>query len=251
MSRFFILFFLFFISSGCVTIYNPATEKREIYFIDENMEILIGKNFASQILKEKKVCLDKELNLYVKNIGKKIASVSHRDYLKYHFYILEDKEINAFALPGGFVFVNKGLVDIANKDELAFCLGHEIAHICARHPVKRLQASLGIELLLSIALRNPKYADLRRGLDIIYKIIALGYSRQDEFLADSLGVYYSYKAGFNPYGAITLLKKLKKKEKVKPLVFLSSHPPLEARIENIEKRIERLKKEKIALLEVN
>ncbi len=240
---------LFFIFSGCVTIYNPATGKKEIYFIDENTEILIGKNLASQILREKKVCQDKELILYVNDIGQKVARASQRNYLKYHFYILEDKEINAFALPGGFVFVNKGLVDIANKDELAFCLGHEIAHICARHPVKRFQASLGVEFLLSIALRKPKYADLRRGLSIIYRIIALGYSRQDEFLADSLGLYYAYKAGFNPYGALTLLEKLKKQEKTHPIVFLSSHPPLEERIKKIKKRIKVITERKLVTLE--
>lgn len=248
MSRIFFLF-LFFIFSGCVTIYNPATGKKEIYFIDENTEILIGKNLASQILKEKKACQDKELILYVNDIGQKVARASQRNYLKYYFYILEDKEINAFALPGGFVFINKGLVDIANKDEIAFALGHEIAHICARHPVKRLQVSLGIELLLSIALRKPKYADLRKGLSIIYKIIALGYSRQDEFLADSLGLYYAYKAGFNPYGAVTLLEKLKKQEKTQPIVFLSSHPPLEERIKKVKEKIEELTEREIADLD--
>ena len=240
---------LFFIFSGCVTIYNPATGKKEIYFIDENTEILIGKNLASQILREKKVCQDKELILYVNDIGQKVARASQRNYLKYHFYILEDKEINAFALPGGFVFVNKGLVDIANKDELAFCLGHEIAHICARHPVKRFQASLGVEFLLSIALRKPKYADLRKGLSIIYKIIALGYSRQDEFLADSLGLYYAYKAGFNPYGAVTLLEKLKRQEKIYPIIFLNSHPPFEERIKRIKERIKVIIEKKLVTSE--
>jgi len=248
MCRFF-FFFPLFILSACVTVYNPATGKREIYFIDENTEILIGKNLASQILKEKKMCQDKELILYVNDIGQKVAHASQRNYLKYHFYILEDKEINAFALPGGFIFVNKGLVDIANKDEIAFCLGHEVAHICARHPVKRLQVSLGVELLLNIALRKPKYTDLRKGLSIIYKIIALGYSRQDEFLADSLGVYYAYKAGFNPYGALTLLEKLKKQEKTSPIVFLSSHPPLEERIKKVKERIKTITERKLTILE--
>ena len=248
MGRIFFLF-LFFIFSGCVTIYNPATGKKEIYFIDENTEILIGKNLAFQILREKKACQDKELILYVNDIGQKVARASQRNYLKYHFYILEDKEINAFALPGGFVFVNKGLVDIANKDEIAFALGHEIAHICARHPVKRLQASLGVEFLLSIALRKPKYADLRKGLSIIYKIIALGYSRQDEFLADSLGLYYAYKAGFNPYGAVTLLEKLKRQEKIYPIIFLNSHPPFEERIKRIKERIKVIIEKKLVTSE--
>ncbi len=229
--------------SGCITIYNPATQRREIYFIDDNSEILIGKNLATQILKqEKKVVRDKTLLLWVRNIGEKIAKVCDRNYLQYNFYILDKKEMNAFALPGGYVFVNRGLVEKTNKDELAFCLGHEIGHICARHPVKRLQVSLGWNLLLTLALKGTKYADIKRGIDVIYNIIALGYSREDEFLADSLGVKYAYKAGFNPYGAISLLEKLRREGgEDNSLVFLRSHPPINRRIENVKEKIKEIK----------
>ncbi len=225
---------------GCVTIYNPATQRREFYFIDENTEILLGKNLAFQILSSKRSVKDKNLNRYLQKIGERITKVCDRNSLQYHFYILDEEEINAFALPGGYVFINRGLIDEVGRDELAFCIGHEVAHICARHGLKRLQASLGVQLILSLALRTPEYIDIKKGLKVIYNIVSLGYSRQDEFLADSLGVKYAYKAGFNPQGAITLLEKLEKKGGIHPFVFLSSHPPPQARIERIKEEIKRL-----------
>jgi predicted Zn-dependent protease len=227
---------LFLIS--CITIYNPATQKKEIYFITDKMEIMIGKNIANDILRKNKIIKDEKLTSYVNNVGKKIASVSDRNYLDYKFYILDNKEINAFALPGGFVFVNKGLMEKVDKEELAFVLGHEIGHICARHSIKRLQASLGISIILSLALKKPDYELIRRAIDIVYEVISLGYSRKDELLADSLGVKYMIKAGFNPQKAISLLKKLQKKENNKfALYFLRSHPPIEERIKNIQNQI--------------
>jgi predicted Zn-dependent protease len=234
------LFILMMFSIGCVTIYNPATQRKEIYFIDDSAEILIGKNLTSQILRENKVIKDENLIAYLRGIGGRVARVSDREYLKYNFFILEGKELNAFSLPGGYIFVNKGLIDRANKDELAFVLAHEIAHVCARHAVKKLQVSLGMSLILNLALRNPKYIDIKRGIDVVYDLITLGYSRSDELLADSLGVTYSYKAGFDPNGAITLLDKLRREGKGYIFVFLSSHPPPNDRIKNVKNKIEEL-----------
>jgi len=227
--------------AGCVTVYNPATGKKEIYFITDNMEIMIGKNIATDILTKNKAVKDEELISYINELGRRIALVSDRNYLKYEFYILDNKEINAFALPGGFVFVNKGLIKKVDKEELAFVLGHEIGHICARHSIKRLQASLGISIILSLALKNPDYELTRRAINIIYEVISLGYSRKDELLADSLGVKYMKKAGFNPQKAISLLEKLKKEEKNDfTLIFLRSHPPIKERIKNIQKSVNSL-----------
>ncbi len=235
------LFCCFILSiCGCITIYNPATCRNEFYFIDENTEIAIGRNLANQILREEKIVRDKKVISYVEEIGKKVARVSHRSNLNYHFYVVDDEEINAFALPGGYVFVNKGLIDKTNRDELAFCIGHEIGHICARHSLKKLQASLGFSLVLSLALGKPEYVDIRKALDIVYKLISLGYSRQDELLADRLGILYAYRAGFNPYAALTLFEKLKKEGETNTFVFLSSHPPVSVRIDNAKKVIKKL-----------
>lgn len=237
-----IVYFGLITMAGCVTIYNPATQREEMYFIDDNTEVALGKNIANDILKETKVIDDKKTTLELQELGIKVSQVSDRTYLKYKFYALADKEMNAFALPGGYVFVNSGLISRASKDELAFVVGHEIGHICARHSVKKLQASLGLSLLMSVALNKPDYQVIRRAVNIVYNLVALGYSRQDEFLADSLGVKYAYLAGYDPQGAISMLDKLEKEAKTdNSLIFFSSHPSHKDRIKNIQITIDKLK----------
>jgi predicted Zn-dependent protease len=227
---------------SCTAIYNPATQKKEYYFIDEEMEFMIGKNMAESVQKQNKLIKDKAIQERLNQIGQKIAFVSDRNQLKYTFYIVDSDEINAFALPAGYIFVNRGLIEKTSPDELAFVLGHEIGHVSARHSVKRLQSTLGINLLLSIALRNPNYADIQQAVSVVYEIVSLGYSRQDEYLADYLGVKYSSKAGYDPKAAFSLFEKMAKdKKENQRLVFLMSHPPLEKRIEKIK---ETLNKEK-------
>lgn len=233
-----LLLVLFFV--GCATVYNPATQKTEYYFIDDNTEVLMGKNIAQDITKENKVLDDPTQLRYIKELGDHIAQVSDRNYLTYHFSILDEGGINAFSLPGGYIFVNKGLLDHANKDEVAFVLAHEIAHVAARHSVKRLQASLGINLLLGLALKDVESDTINRAVSIVYNVVSLGYSRGDELLADSLAVKYMHRAGYNPRAAVTLMEKLKEGHNDYTLVFLSSHPPPDERIKNIQEKIRAL-----------
>jgi predicted Zn-dependent protease len=228
--------------SACVTLYNPATQRQESYFINEKQEIDIGKNITDDILKQKKIITDKSLNDFVSKIGNKIAKAGDRPEIKYNFYILDEKEVNAFALPGGYIFVNKGLIDKMNEDELAFVLGHELGHVAARHSLKRLQSALGINLLLSVALGGSDYGAARQAAQIIYSIGESGYSRQDELLADSLGTKYIYRAGYNPYAGISAMQKLKSEGSEGNVPsFLRSHPVATERIKNIEKKIAELK----------
>jgi len=237
----FILFALILLW-GCTAIYNPATQKREYYFIDEDSEVMMGNNMASDIQRKNKIFSDKILQSYLNRIGQSIVLASDRSDLEYHFYILDDDQINAFALPGGHIFVNKGLIDKTNDHELAFVLGHEIGHVSARHSVKRLQSALGVNLLLGIALRDPDHLVLKQAVGVVYDVVALGYSRQDEFLADSLGVKYSLKAGYDPKAAFSLFKKMEGEGKTNnQLVFLMSHPPIKKRVEKIKTTLDELK----------
>lgn len=234
--------FLLLLCMGCVTIYNSATGKKEVYFISEKTEIMIGRSMAQNILQSNKIITEKKLLIKLDDIGQRIGQLSDRPKLKYYFHVVDDESLNAFALPGGYVFVNKGLIDKVNDDELAFVLGHEIGHISARHSLKRLQASLGVSLLLNIALRNPDYVSINRAIGIVYNVVSLGYSRSDELLADSLGVKYIYRVGYDPKAAISLFNKMQKEEKGgRTLVFLSSHPNPETRIKNINSTLKNLK----------
>ncbi len=219
--------------AGCVTIYNPATRQRETYFITEQTELAMGKNLAEQIAREEPLVKDQRILSYVRDIGTKVARFSDRTNLAYHFNVIDDDTLNAFALPGGYVFVNRGLVSRTSRDELAFVLGHEIGHICARHSLKRMQVALGVNLLFDLALKDPESAYLRRGLNIVYQAVSSGYSRQDELLADTLGATYAFRSGFDPRAAVTMIEKLKNESSQAPIVFLSSHPTPDTRIKNL------------------
>jgi len=231
---------LFFLG-GCVTIYNPATQRNETLLIDTQNEVSLGKNMDQQLHKELKILDNPNMQQRVDKIGKKVAGVSDRQDIEYNFRILENKELNAFAVPGGFIYVNSGLMDSANDDELAGVLAHEIGHIAARHSVKKLQAILGYEIVMSLVLGNSNQQTTAKAIDIVFNLTSLGYSRKDEFLADKLAVKYTKKSGFNPQGIITFFKKLDQEAKKRGtnfnLIFLSSHPPVEKRIENAKEEI--------------
>jgi predicted Zn-dependent protease len=240
MLKFILILFSSFslILSGCATMYNPATEKKEFVIITTPMEVALGQNTAKQVAKQYAFIKDPKQADKVTEIGEKVAKVSDRTDLKYHFAVVEDKEINAFTMPGGYIYINSGLLDISTDDELACVIGHEIGHVAARHIAKKLQTQLGYDILMNIALHNTSVKQMQQAIDVTFNLVQLGYSREDELLADRLGTKYAYKAGYDPYAMITFLKKLKEKDKneIGP-VFLRSHPYASQRIQMMEKEI--------------
>lgn len=234
----FMLLCLLCLFSGCVTIYNPATEKRETLLIDTKKEIALGSNMDRQIQQELKILNDPKMQIRLNSIGGRVARASDRQDLNYTFRIVKDKEFNAFALPGGFVYINSGLMETATDSELACVVGHEIGHIAARHSVKKLQSVLGYQLVLGIALGISGSGTVGKALDVVFNLVSLGYSRKDEFLADKLAVKYAMKSGFDPYAMATFFEKLKQQSGAKYIpVFLSSHPPIEDRIQKVKQEI--------------
>jgi predicted Zn-dependent protease len=239
--KFIVLLLLIFTASGCVTIYNPATQRNETLLIDTKSEVSLGRDMDRELHKKLKFLNDPLMQSRLDSLGAKIANYSDRQDLFYHFQVVKDPELNAFAIPGGFVYVNSGLIQAANDDELAGVLAHEIGHIAARHSVKKLQAVMGYQLVMNIALGLSGQSTLGRSLDVVFNLVNLGYSRQDEFLADSLAVKYARRADFNPQGIITFFEKLKAESERRGsgfrLAFLSSHPPIEERIKNVQNQI--------------
>jgi predicted Zn-dependent protease len=233
--------FTIFLLNGCVSIYNPATQRKESLLIDTESEVELGVKMDAQIERKLKILPDIQTQYRLNDIGSKVAGFSDRQDLAYHFKIVKDKELNAFAIPGGFIYVNSGLMNVATDDELACVLAHEIGHIAARHSAKRLQTVMGYQIIMGIVLGVTGKQNIAQATDVVFELVNLGYSRKDEFLADRLAVRYAKRAGFNPYGMITFFEKLKNEAEKKGanfnLVFLSSHPPLEKRIKNIENEI--------------
>ena len=152
--------------------------------------------------------------------------------------------MNALAIPGGHIFVYKGLLDKVNEPELAFVLAHEIGHICARHSLKKLGASLGFSILATTLLRSPDQVQAKQMVNQLYGLVAMGYSRSDELQADNLAFDYTLDAGYNPQAAISLFEKLNEASKgmISPPFYLSSHPHSDQRIKNIEGKLKELDK---------
>ncbi len=233
-------FFLLLLLTGCTTTYNPVTETQERIIYSREKEIAIGSAVAKRIEKKYKICEEKAQ--YVEWVGKKVAFASDRIALPYTFKVIDDSKLNAFALPGGPVYITKGLVEKTNEDELACVLGHEVAHIAARHGVKKLQA-YKLYTLLSLALLSKKETrEAGKFTAQAFNLLALGYSQEDELLADEKGVTYAYRAGYDPRGMITLLEKLREEERKKGISggWLRTHPPTLERISVIKDYISTL-----------
>lgn len=236
-----VLTFILLLLSGCVTIYNPATQRKETLLINTQSEVALGRDMDKQVREKYKILQDSKKSARLYEIGLKVAVVSDRHDLVYHFKIIDDKDFNAFAIPGGYIYVNSGLMGAATDDELACVLAHEIGHVAARHSVKQLQASLGYQLIMGIALGISNQQAMGQAMDIVYNLASLGYSRKDETLADKLAVKYAKISGFNPYGMVTFFRKLQKEADKKGgnlrIEIFSSHPDIEERIKNAEKEI--------------
>ena len=227
--------------AGCSTEYNVVTGKEETYYYSTDKEVALGAALTKQVEKEYKFADDPLLQKRVEDIGKKLVVVCDRKDIDYHFYVLKDEEVNAFSLPGGYVYVNKGLIDkVASDNELAGVLGHEIGHIVARHSIKRLQAGQLYSVLRILTAATSKSGEVGTAADIAVTELMLGYSREDELLADQLGTRYSKLAGYDPHGMLSFLTKLQeidRRQPLKPFDYFKTHPYVPDRIRVVKQEL--------------
>ncbi|MEW6075440.1 MAG: Maf family nucleotide pyrophosphatase [Candidatus Omnitrophota bacterium] len=227
--------------SGCTTEYNIVTGKEETYWYSSEKEVQMGRSVANQIEKEYKLADDPLIQKRVQDIGKKIAAVADRKDIDYTFKVLDDDEVNAVSLPGGFIYVFKGVLDkVRNDDELAAVLAHEVGHVVARHSIKKLQAMTGYSVLMILASQAPQGADVANAAEAAFVTILLGYARDDELLADQLGARYTKAAGYNPAAMISFLQTLEDVNRRKPLrpkSYLKTHPYVPDRIRVVKQEL--------------
>jgi predicted Zn-dependent protease len=243
MRRIFVVFGGFVVLG--LLLFNCATTgpggKKSLILISTGQEVGIGESLVTDIESQKKVTQDSILADYINQVGQKVASVSDRKDIEYHFKVLESEEINAFACPGGFIYIYSGLLKVMdNEAQLAGVLAHEIGHVVARHSVKRLQQVLGLQVLLSLTLGESSELT-QKAVATGIGVILQGYSRQNEFEADYNGAYYMTKTGHNPEGMIQLFGKFEEMEKGRGNTFLdqllASHPPTPDRIAKVKEHI--------------
>jgi predicted Zn-dependent protease len=206
-------------------------------FISQETEIAMGKAADKQITRQYGIYQNKELQLYVNRIGQNLVSqLSDKVFPRYYFRIVDSSEINAFALPGGYVYVTLGLMAMVNSEaEFAGVLGHEIGHIIFHHGARQMVRSIGSQILaLGGAIASPKNAGQWLQVSTaLFQQINMGYGREAEIESDEQGILNSMEAGYSPFGMSGFLKSLRRKEIMSGQAyhsFQSSHPDTRDRI---------------------
>jgi predicted Zn-dependent protease len=225
------------VTAACAT--NPVTGKRQMTLLSEAEEIAIGQQQDAEIRREMGVYDDPELQRYVSDIGQQLARVSHRPNLPWTFTIVDSPAINAFALPGGYIYLTRGILAYLDDEaELAGVLGHEIGHVTARHAAqaytRQAQAGIGLAILSIFVPATAPFADLgSAGLSVLF----LRHGRDAELEADRLGVEYGSGAGYDPAGVPRFLATLARIDRLSERGvpnWLSTHPDPGSRVTKAE-----------------
>lgn len=235
--------------SGCAT--NPVTGKSELSLISEQSELEIGRKQyePSRQMQGGDYKLEPELTRYVQQVGQRLAAVSDRK-LPYEFVVLNDSTPNAWALPGGKIAVNRGLLlELHNEAELAAVLGHEIVHAAARHGAQGIERGVvlqGVLMAAGVAARDSDYSQLAIGAAAVgANLVNQRYSRDAELEADYYGMAYMAQAGYDPQAAVGLQETFVRLSKDRNQNWLSglfaSHPPSAERVEKNRQRARELK----------
>ncbi len=227
--------------AGCAV--NPATGERHLSLISESQEIQMGKESDQQIVSSMGVYNNPDLQKYVESVGMRLASRCERPNLPWTFRVVDDPTVNAFALPGGFIYITRGiLAHLDNEAQLAGVMGHEIGHVTAQHSVNQMttqqltQLGIGIGMVLKPELQQ--YGQLAgMGLSVLF----LKFSRSDESQADALGVRYSYRIGDDPHELVSVMAMLDHVTQASGQripEWLSTHPDPGNREQNIRANID-------------
>lgn len=216
-------------SGGC----SPQS----LFTVDDSTEIQLGKEAAAQYEQQHRIITGTADADRVLRIGRKIAAATNRPDLPWTFKVVDDSTVNAFSLPGGPVYVNSGLLDLAISDaELAGVLGHEAAHINQRHSAKAIQQAMEIALVSDIALRNQSDAT-RAAVNMALTLgVNLPHSRKDEYEADAIGIRIAYNAGYPADSIVGFLKRLDMlPNQPRTVEWMSDHPTTIERIQRTER----------------
>ncbi len=198
----------------------------------EQKDVAIGKKYAPEVEKQMGGRITNEsLQSYIDNVGQRVARVSHKPDLEYHFVAVEHESTNAIALPGGYIFITKGLLQkLTNEAQLGGILSHEVAHIVARDSSVAMSREIGMGILLAAVASQDTTRGALSAVNMARQILGLQYSRTDEQQADLAGLDYMVQAGYDPYGMIETMQMLQDEQKIKQIEFFSTHPSPQNRI---------------------
>jgi predicted Zn-dependent protease len=239
------------------TVTNPVTGKSERTVMDEASEVAEGKKAHEQVLAEYGALANPRLQAYVNDVGQRLAKQSHRSGLAWTFTVLDSPDVNAFALPGGYVYVTRGILAYLDSEaDLAGVMGHEIGHVTARHGAQRAtkqqRAGAGVmaATVLGVLLEAGGVRGAAQAANDVSSNVAAGsiasYSREQELQADQLGAEYLSRTGFNPKNMVDVIGALKDQERFavdsakaegraapQGANWLASHPSNDQRLQTI------------------
>jgi predicted Zn-dependent protease len=218
---------------------NPATGKRQLVLIGESQEIAMGLEAHSGIVEQMGRYDDDEWASYVSEVGKRLAASSERPNLPWNFEVIDDPVVNAFALPGGYLYLTRGiLAHFSSEAEMAGVLGHEIGHVTARHGVNQMSKGMLAQIGLGVgSVVSPEVAALSGLAESGVGLLFLKYGRDDERQADDLGLRYLLAEGYEPSAMMDVFSMLERvssgSEGGRMPAWMSTHPPPEARLERM------------------
>ncbi|MCX6558092.1 MAG: M48 family metallopeptidase [Candidatus Aminicenantes bacterium] len=222
---------------------NPVSGKRELMLFSEKQEIAMGQETDQQIRQQFGIYESKGLQDYINGVGQKMVPYSHRPNLKYHFAVLDTAVVNAFAAPGGYIYVTRGILALMGSEaELAVVLGHEMGHVAARHSMKQLSGQLLAQVGLAVgSILSKDIRKLAWLAGIGMQLLFLKFSRSDEYQADSLGIGYARQARYAPGEMLrffTALENMSADSGGHGLpTFLSTHPMTSDRIAKVRELV--------------
>jgi predicted Zn-dependent protease len=231
--------------TGCAT--NPVTGKADVVTMSAAQEIEIGRKMHPQILQQYGRYSDEALQAYVNETGQRIAKASHLPNLQFTFTVLDSEEINAFALPGGYVYVTRGIMAYLNSEaELVAVLGHEVGHVTARHAVRQQTGATAAGVGATLIGVLTGSGDLANIANMAGTALVRGYGRDMELEADSIGAEYLARLGYDPEAMIDVVRLLKNQEMLEvqiarqegrePRVYhgvFSTHPDNDTRLKEV------------------
>ena len=223
---------------------NPVTGGADFVLMSESQEIQLGRANDPKIRSQFGVYDDAKLQAYVQQVGSRVAERSHRPQLVYRFTVLDAPDVNAFALPGGYIYITRGILAYLNSEaELAAVLGHEVGHVTARHSVRQYSTATAGQVLASVLLRSQAGADL---FNVLGQAFLSGYGRDQELEADRLGAQYLARIGYDPdamTGVVGVLKNQEEFEKQRAKAegrearnyhgVFASHPSADQRLQEV------------------
>jgi predicted Zn-dependent protease len=221
--------------------------------VSTQQEVQMGQDEARQVNAQLPIISDPELNRYINVLGDSIARLTSRGTLDWQFFIVDSKEVNAFALPGGFIYINRGLIERAEKmDEVAGVLGHEIGHVVKRHTVKQMQQEQKANIAVTLGCILTSICNSGIGqtaINVAGGALFAKFSRTDEKEADDVGFDNVLRAGISPVGMVTMFQRLIDERTTNPTgvdAWFATHPTEEGRIADIQSKINNLSPAQLA-----